>query len=197
MKRGPIIGLAVIAVLVIYLISAYNGLVGGREDVDAQWANVENQYQRRADLIPNLVATVQGYASHESSVFTAVAEARKGLGGNMTVDSSITEDEEAFNAFVESQNKLSAGLGRLLALQENYPELKANENFLELQSQLEGTENRISTERTRYTEKALAYNKKRQVFPNVLIANIFGFKAKQNFSTAPENYNAPVVNFSN
>ena len=197
MKRGSIIGLAAIAVLVIYLISAYNGLVGGREDVDAQWANVENQYQRRADLIPNLVATVQGYASHESSVFTAVAEARKGLGGNMTVDSSITEDEEAFNAFVESQNKLSAGLGRLLALQENYPELKANENFLELQSQLEGTENRIATERTRYNEKAQAYNKKRQVFPTVLIANIFGFKAKQYFKTAQENYNAPVVNFSN
>lgn len=197
MKKGWIIGLVVLGGIVIYGIGAYNRLVGGREEVDAQWANVENQYQRRADLIPNLVATVQGYASHESAVFTAVAEARKGLGGSMTVDSSITEDEEAFEAFVQKQNQLSAGLGRLLALAENYPELKANENFLELQSQLEGTENRISTERTRYNEKAQEYNKNRQVFPTVLIANLFGFKAKQYFKTAQENYNAPTVSFGN
>ena len=123
----------------------YNGLVAQREAVEQQWANVENQYQKRADLVPNLVATVKGFAKHEEKVFTEIAESRAKLGGNVTVDSSITDDPEKFAQFQKTQKELGAGLGRLLALTENYPELKSNTNFLDLQSQLEGIENAKDT----------------------------------------------------
>ncbi len=197
-NKGLIIGAVIVAVVLLCAAScvgSYNSLVSLREDVDAEWANVESQYQRRADLVPNLVATVKGYASHEESVFTEIAESRAKLGGSYTIDSSLTEDEEAFSSYNASQNALSANLGRLLALTEAYPELKANENFLDLQSQLEGTENRIATERNRYNEKARSYNKKRQSFPTVILANMFGFKEKVYFKAEESAHTVPTVSF--
>lgn len=174
----------------------YNTLVEQREAVTSQWANVENQYQRRADLIPNLVATVQGYAKHENEVFTDIAEARGKLSGSPVIDSSITEDPEAFAQYQKMQNQLGTSLGRLIAISEAYPELKANENFRDLQSQLEGTENRIATERKRYNDAARTYNVTRQKIPTVLVANIFGFKEKAYFTASEGAQKAPAVNFN-
>ena len=194
-NKGWLIALGVVAVIVIIFVSGYNSLVSSRETVNAQWANVENQYQRRADLVPNLVATVKGYASHEEKVFAEVADARSKLGGTVALDSSITDDPEKFAEFQKAQNQLGSSLGRLLALTENYPELKANENFKDLQSQLEGTENRISTERKRYNDAARAYNISRARFPKVVIANMFGFKEKAYFQAEEAAREAPKVSF--
>ncbi|MGN0729874.1 LemA family protein [Treponema sp.] len=171
----------------------YNGLIDKREAVEQQWANVENQYQKRQDLVPNLVATVKGYASHEEGVFTQIAEARSKLGG--TVYADITDNPEKFEQFQNAQNTLSASLGRLLALTENYPDLKANEQFLDLQSQLEGIENRISTERKRYNDSVGEYNKAIQKFPGVVTAKIFGFTKKAYFHSDEAAAKAPVVSF--
>lgn len=171
----------------------YNGLIDKREAVEQQWANVENQYQKRSDLVPNLVATVKGYASHEENVFTQIAESRSKLGGTVNVD--ITDDPEKFAQFQAEQNTFSASIGRLLALTESYPDLKANESFLDLQSQLEGIENRISTERKRYNDAVSEYNKSIQKFPGVLTAKMFGFTKKAYFKSEEKAAKAPEVSF--
>lgn len=173
----------------------YNGIVAQKEAVEQQWANVENQYQKRADLVPNLVATVKGFAKHEEKVFTEIAESRSKLGGSVNVDSSITDDPEKLAQFQKAQKELGAGLGRLLALTENYPELKSNANFLDLQSQLEGIENRISTERKRYNDAVGAYNKAIQMFPGVVTARMFHFEKKAYFQAEEGAKKAPAVSF--
>ena len=177
-KIVTIIGVA-FASLFMFTGCGYNGIVSQKEAVEQQWANVENQYQKRADLVPNLVATVKGFAKHEEKVFTELAEARSKLGGTVSVDASITDDPEKLAQFQKTQRELGAGLGRLLALTENYPELKSNANFLDLQSQLEGIENRIATERKRYNDAVGAYNKSIQMFPGVITAKMFHFEKKE------------------
>lgn len=173
----------------------YNGIVSKREAVEMQWANVENQYQKRADLVPNLVATVKGFSKHEDKVFTEIAESRSKLGGIISVDSSITEDSKKLEQFQKVQKELGSGLGRLLALTENYPELKSNANFLDLQSQLEGIENKISTERKRYNEAVASYNKSIQMFPGVITARIFHFEKKVYFQSEEGTQKVPEVSF--
>ena len=165
------------------------------EQVNAQWAQVENQYQRRYDLIPNLVATVKGFATHESEVYTQVAEARSKAGGIVNIDSSITDDPEKMAQFQKVQDSLGGALQRLLSVAENYPELKANQNFMALQDELEGTENRIAVERKRYNDAAQVFNTTIRKFPVVFMANTFGFKAKAYFKAAEESKSAPKVEF--
>lgn len=172
---------------------SYNSMVEADENVKAQWAKVENQYQRRADLIPNLVNTVKGYAAHEASTLEAVVEARA-KATQVTVDAESL-DAESLKAYQEAQGELSQALGRLLAVTENYPDLKANENFRDLQAQLEGTENRIATERGRYSEMVAGYNAMIRKFPAVITAKIFGFDAKPQFEAENGAEQAPVVEF--
>lgn len=202
MKKGTKIALIVIAIIVVLLggcvasiSGSYNSMVALDENVKSQWAQVENQYQRRYDLIPNLVATVKGYAEHESEVFTNIADARSKAGGVLNVSDDILNDPEAFARFQQAQNELGSALQRLLVITENYPELKADENFLALQDQLEGTENRISTERTRFNSVVQEYNKTIRAFPKVILANMFGFREKAYFTAATEAQTAPVVQF--
>lgn len=192
---GLLITLAVIFSIYSCVSGTYNGMIELDEQVKQQWAQVENQYQRRYDLIPNLVETVRGYAKHESDVLTQVTEARANVGGVIQIDESILEDEEKMAQFQKVQDSLSGALQRLLSVTENYPELKANQNFLALQDQLEGTENRISVERKKYNETAQEYNTKIRKFPNAFIANMFGFKPKAYFSAVVEAQNAPKVEF--
>lgn len=173
----------------------YNGLVELDEQVNAQWAQVENQYQRRYDLIPNLVSTVKGAASHETELYTQVAEARAKAGGVIQIGDSILEDEEKFAEFQKAQDSLGGALQRLLSVTENYPELKTNQNFLALQDELEGTENRIATERKRYNDIAQKYNSSIRKWPGVLFADKMGLKAKAYFTAATEAAAAPVVKF--
>ena len=197
--RNILIGLlntlAVIFSMYSCISGTYNSMIELDEQVKQQWAQVENQYQRRYDLIPNLVETVRGYAKHESDVLIQVTEARASVGGMIKIDESILEDEEKMAQFQKIQDSLSGALQRLLSVTENYPELKANQNFLALQDQLEGTENRISIERKRYNETAQEYNTKIRRFPNAFIANMFGFKTKAYFSAAVEAQTAPKVEF--
>ena len=193
-KIVTIIGVA-FASLFMFTGCGYNGIVSQKEAVEQQWANVENQYQMRADLVPNLVATVKGFAKHEEKVFTELAEARSKLGGTVSVDASITDDPEKLAQFQKTQRELGAGLGRLLALTENYPELKSNANFLDLQSQLEGIENRIATERKRYNDAVGAYNKSIQMFPGVITAKMFHFEKKAYFQAEEGTQKAPAVSF--
>lgn len=202
MKKGTKIALIVIAIIVVLLggcvasiSGSYNSMVALDENVKSQWAQVENQYQRRYDLIPNLVATVKGYAEHENEVFTNIADARSKAGGVLNVSDDILNDPEAFARFQQAQNELGSALQRLLVITENYPELKADENFLALQDQLEGTENRISTERTRFNSVVQEYNKTIRAFPKVILANMFGFREKAYFTAATEAQTAPVVQF--
>lgn len=195
MKKTLLIVIGAILLLIAMYGCTYNGFVKDRENVDSQWANVETMYQKRADLVPNLVATVKGFAAHEEKVFTEIAESRSKLGGSVNFDSSITDDPEKFAQFQKAQSELSAGIGRLLALSENYPSLKSNENFLDLQSQLEGLENRISTERKRYNDAARDYNTSIQKFPGSIIANMSGFKKKAYFQAEEKAYKAPSVQF--
>lgn len=192
---GLLITLAVIFSMYSCVSGTYNSMIELDEQVKQQWAQVENQYQRRYDLIPNLVETVRGYAKHESDVLTQVTEARASVGGMIKIDESILEDEEKMAQLQKIQDSLSGALQRLLSVTENYPELKANQNFLALQDQLEGTENRISIERKRYNETAQEYNTKIRRFPNAFIANMFGFKTKAYFSAAVEAQTAPKVEF--
>lgn len=192
---GLLITLAVIFSMYSCVSGTYNSMIELDEQVKQQWAQVENQYQRRYDLIPNLVETVRGYAKHESDVLTQVTEARASVGGMIKIDESILEDEEKMAQFQKIQDSLSGALQHLLSVTENYPELKANQNFLALQDQLEGTENRISIERKRYNETAQEYNTKIRRFPNAFIANMFGFKTKAYFSAAVEAQTAPKVEF--
>ena len=171
----------------------YNSLVEQQQDVDQAWAQVENQYQRRADLIPNLVNTVKGYASHESETLEKVTEARA-KATSITI-SADNLDEETLAKYQAAQNELSQAFKSLLAVQEAYPDLKANENFMNLQTQLEGTENRISTERMRYTEAVRSYNTAIKKFPTVIYAGWFGFKEKPQFKAQEGAEKAPEVKF--
>ncbi len=196
MKKGLITGVVVIAVLVaafVWVKNVYNQMVVSDENVQAAWSQVENVYQRRADLIPNLVATVKGYASHESETLESVVAARA-KATQVTVDpENLTP--EALEQFNAAQGELSSALGRLLLIQESYPELKANQNFLELQAQLEGTENRIATERMKYNEAAKYFNTGIRQFPDNIVASIFGFEKKGYFEAQAGAENAPKVEF--
>lgn len=195
MKRKGWIILAVVAVVVLgaysWLKGSYNDMVSRSEAATAQLGNIENQYQRRADLIPNLVSTVKGYAAHEQNTLEQVVEAR----AKATQTRIDVNDAAAMARFDQAQGELSSALSRLMAISESYPDLKANQNFLDLQAQLEGTENRISTERTRYNEAVETYNKKVLRFPGRLFASIFNFDAKQMFEADQSAQSAPKVEF--
>ena len=196
MKKGTIILLSVLGallLLVVICVSAYNKLVTMSEDVDAKWANVESVYQRRADLIPNLVATVKGYAEHEESTLQAVTDART-RATSINIDPA-TATPEQMEAWMAAQDELSSALGRLIAVAESYPDLKASQNFLSLQSQLEGTENRISVERQNYNEAVKAYNVAVRRFPSNIIASMFGFETQSMFEAQAGAEVAPVVQF--
>lgn len=185
--------LCVLAVVVLWGVGVYNDLVSGQEDVEAAWAQVENQYQRRADLVPNLVATVKGYAKHEQETLDQVVEARA-KATSITIDPTNATPEQ-LAAFQSAQGELTQALGRLLAVAENYPDLKANQNFLDLQQQLEGTENRIAIARQLFNDSARAYNKQIRQFPSSIIARLFGFEKKAYFEAEPGANKAPKVEF--
>ena len=190
---GLIAVLVILAILVVWGIKAYNSMVKQREAVNTAWSNVENTYQRRADLIPNLVSTVKGYAKHEQSTLEGVVEARA-KATQIKVDPANL-DEASLKKFNDAQGELGSALGKLLMIQENYPDLKANENFLELQSQLEGTENRINVARSNFNDTAKNYNTYLQKFPNNVISGLFGFKTKPYFEASPGTETAPKVEF--
>lgn len=192
-KKGLWITLGVVAVVVIWCVSAYNGLVSKETTVDEAWANVETAYQRRSDLIPNLVNTVKGYAAHEAQTLQAVTSARANA-TSITIDPSTATPEE-MEKWMAAQDEVGKALGRLIAISESYPELKANENFRDLQVQLEGTENRISTERRKYNEVVKEYNVSVRRFPTNLVASIFGFDRKAMFEAQEGAEVAPVVQF--
>lgn len=185
--------LGIVAVVLVWGVTTYNGLVSKDEQVASAWANVETVYQRRADLIPNLVNTVKGYAAHESETLAQVTEARA-KSTSMTIDPS-TATPAQMEAWMRAQGEVGSALGRLIAISENYPELKADKNFLELQKQLEGTENRISTERRKYNETVRLYNTKIRRFPTNLIAGMFGFEKRVMFEAQEGAEVAPVVEF--
>lgn len=188
-----IVVLGILAIIGLWIANVYNGFVAAQEEVESAWAQVENQYQRRSDLIPNLVATVKGYATHEQETLEGVVAARA-KATQVTVDpTNMTTEQLA--AFQSAQGELSQALGRLLAVAESYPDLKANENFRDLQAQLEGTENRITTARNLFNESARAYNTSIRRFPNNLIASIFGFEKRPYFEAEPEAQKAPKVEF--
>ncbi len=194
-----LIAIIVIALIIVLpAIGAYNNLVALDQAVQAQWGQVQNVYQRRADLIPNLVATVKGVANFEKSTYIDVANARAKV-GQVQVGSpaAMTSSQQALSQYQAAQDGLTSALSRLLVVVERYPELKANENFLELQSQLEGTENRIAVERKRYNDDAQAFNTARQSFPTVVYANFFGdrFAPKAYFQAQPGAQTAPKVQF--
>ncbi len=192
MKKIGIL-IAVLAVLALWVIGGYNGLVSTQEELNKSWANVENQYQRRADLIPNLVETVKGYAGHERETFEAVVNARS-KATQMSVDPANLTPEK-LQEFQAAQGELSNALGRLLLLREAYPELKANENFMELQAQLEGTENRISVAREEFNRSVQSYNTTVRRFPKNVIASLFGFDVKPTFEAEKGAEKAPEVKF--
>src|SRR5438067_2257832 len=205
MSTGMKIGLGVLAAIVLFVVvlggtiaGTYNSLVQLDQGVQAQWAQVQNVYQRRADLIPNLVATVKGAANFEQSTLTAVTEARAKV-GQVTSGAveNIARDPQAFARFQQAQDGLSSALSRLMVVVERYPELKATQNFRDLQAQLEGTENRITVERMRFNEAAQGFNTKRNTFPTVLIAGFFGskFQEKPYFKAQTGAEKAPEVKF--
>ena len=193
MKKSNIIIIAVIAIVAIWAISGYNGMVNKEETVSNAWANVEAAYQRRADLIPQLVNTVKGYANHEKTTLDAVVSART-KATQMTVDVGELTEENIQN-YQEAQGEVGAAIGRLLAITESYPELKANENFSELQAQLEGTENRINEVRKNYNASVKEYNVSVRKFPNNILAGMFGFERKAEFKAEEGASKAPEVNF--
>lgn len=196
MKKGTVILICIAGALLLFAgfcITKYNGLVDANAEVEKKWADVESVYQRRADLIPNLVATVKGYAEHEESTLQAVTDART-RATSITIDPA-TATPEQMEAWMAAQDEVSGALGRLLAVAESYPDLKANQNFLQLQAQLEGTENRISVERQKYNEAVKEYNVMVRRFPNNIIASMFGFDAKSMFEAQAGAEVAPVVVF--
>ena len=196
MKKGTIILICIAGALLLFAgfcITKYNGLVDANAEVEKKWADVESVYQRRADLIPNLVATVKGYAEHEESTLQAVTDART-RATSITIDPA-TATPEQMEAWMAAQDEVSGALGRLLAVAESYPDLKANQNFLQLQAQLEGTENRISVERQNYNEAVKEYNVMVRRFPNNIIASMFGFDQKSMFEAQAGAEVAPVVVF--
>ena len=172
----------------------YNNIPSHEEQAKAKWADVQNNYQRRADLIPNLVSTVQGYARQERDVLTAVVEARA-KATQVRIDASQLTDPDKLKQFQDAQNQLSGALSRLLVTVERYPELKSNQNFLALQSQLEGTENRITVERRRFNESVREYNTRLRLFPGSLVARVSGYQPKAFFEAAPDAATVPKVKF--
>lgn len=188
-----IIVAAVVVILVAWGVSVYNGLVVKDENCSKQWSKVESQYQRRMDLIPNLVNTVKGYASHEEATLLKVIEARN-QASQVKVDAENMTQEQ-LNEFQKSQENLSSAIRGLNIVVEQYPDLKANQNFLELQSQLEGTENRIAVERQRYSDVVNEYNTSVRRFPNSIFASMFGFDKKPYFEAQTGAENAPKVEF--
>lgn len=188
-----VIVIVVVLGIFFWLKGTYNGLVERSQGVAAQWANVENQYQRRADLIPNLVNTVKGYAAHEKSTLEGVVDARA-KATQMQVNFSDL-NEQTLAKYAQAQGELSSALNRLMAISEAYPDLKANQNFRDLQTQLEGTENRIATERRRFNEMVQTYNVYVQQFPRNLIAGMFGFTPKSFFAAEAGAEKAPEVQF--
>jgi LemA protein len=197
-SKGLLIGcgaavLGVVLLLVLAAAGSYNKLVGLDEKVDSAWSQVENVYQRRSDLIPNLVETVKGAAQFERDTFTAVTEARA-KAGQVTMSGS-PENAEQLRQFQEAQDQLSSALSRLLVVVERYPELRATEAFRDLQSQLEGTENRIAVERMRFNEAAREYNTARRTFPAVLVASLMGFDVKPYFDAEEGADQPPPVEF--
>ena len=193
MKKSTIIVIALVAIAAIWGISAYNGLVKMDEGVNTAWSNVENQYQRRADLIPNLVNTVKGYAAHEKETLEAVMSARS-KATQMTIDPENLTPEK-LQEYQKAQGEIGSALGRLLAITEAYPDLKANENFRELQAQLEGTENRITVERRNFNEVAREYNTSIRTFPKPIIAGMCGFDKRPYFEAEEGANKAPEVKF--
>lgn len=196
MKGKALIIVFVLGLIVVLGISTNNGLVEREENVESAWAQVENQYQRRADLIPNLVNTVRGAADFEQETLTAVINARSNA-TSVNITAADLNDPSKIAQFQEAQQQLSGALSRLLVSVERYPELKANSNFRDLQAQLEGTENRISTERMRFNKAAQAYNTSIKKFPASIIASIGGFETKSYFEAEKGAEKAPTVDFSN
>lgn len=192
-NKGLWILLGILAVVVVWAISGYNGLVSSDENVNKAWANVESAYQRRSDLIPNLVNTVKGYAEHEKETLQQVVEARS-KATSMSIDAA-TATPEQMQAWIDAQQEVGSALGRLIAISESYPQLRANENFLALQTQLEGTENRIKTERDRYNEAVQAFNVKIRRFPTNILASMFGFERRTMFEAEAGTEKAPEVQF--
>ena len=190
-NKGLIITIVVIALVAIWGISSYNGLVSMDENVSNSWANVETQYQRRSDLIPNLVNTVKGYAKHESETLESVMQARSQATQVKIDPSNCTPQQLA--AYQKAQGDVTTALGKLLAITENYPDLKANQNFLELQSQLEGTENRINVARKDFNDTAKKYNTSLRRFPRNIIASMFGFEKRNYFEAEAGAEMAPKV----
>jgi LemA protein len=201
MKKGWIIALSITGVILFGIlivimtgIGSYNKFITLNEDVNTKWGQIQTDYQRRTDLIPNLVSTVKGYAKFEQKVLTDVTEARSKV-GSLQVTKEVLDDPAAFQRFQQAQGQLGGALSRLLATVENYPNLKASEGFLQLQAQLEGTENRIKISRVKFNESVQVYNTTIKRFPAVIIANITGFREKQYFQAAPGAENAPKVEF--
>jgi LemA protein len=196
--RGLVIGLVVVAIVVVGLVgwavSVNNDLVRLEQSVNATWAQVQNVYQRRADLIPNLVETVKGFAAQERTVLTEVTQARASASAIQLTPEALN-DPQALQKFQAVQNQLSGALSRLLVTVERYPELKSDKNFLNLQTQLEGTENRITVERQRYNEAVRDYNTRLRLFPTNLVAGMLGFGAKAFFEATPESATPPKVKF--
>jgi len=197
MKKGWIVLIVVLVVLLMifsFFKKTYNSLVTMEENVNQSWAQVSNQYQRRADLIPNLVETVKGYAAHEKETFMAVTEARAKV-GQMSISPEVLNNPAAFQQFQQAQGALSSALSRLMVVVEKYPDLKANQNFLALQSQLEGTENRIAVERKRFNQAVQGYNTTIRRFPTNMLAGMYGFEKKLYFEAQPGAETVPDVKF--
>ena len=193
-KHLILIGIVALLILIVgWFMKGYNGMVNEDENVNREWSQVENQYQRRLDLIPNLVNVVKGYASHEKETLEGVIEARA-KATQTTIDPSSMTEEQLAN-FQKAQDGLSGALNRLMVVVEKYPELKANENFLQLQAQLEGTENRITVARKSYNDAATIYNKLVRRFPNNMLAGIFGFSVRPQFKAQEGAESAPAVQF--
>lgn len=196
MKKSTLIAiivLALIAIIALWGVKSYNQFVTAEENVETAWSQVENQYQRRSDLIPNLVNTVKGYAAHEQTTLEQVIAARAQATAIKLDAAQMTTDQ--IQAFNDAQGQLSMALGRLMAVSEAYPDLKANQNFLELQAQLEGTENRITVARNTFNEQAKAYNVLIRRFPKNIIAQMFGFEKKPYFEAETGAEKAPTVEF--
>jgi len=195
MNKTLLIILGVIVVLILAAVGSYNGLVGSSQAVDASWAQVQNVYQRRADLIPNLVQTVQGAANFEKSTIVQVTEARASVGKVNINQNQAPTDAAQLAQYQQAQGQLGTALSRLLVVAENYPDLKATANFRDLQAQLEGTENRITVERGRFNAAVQAYNTKIRTLPTVLFAGLLGFQQKPYFQAAAGAETAPAVKF--
>ncbi|MDR3477220.1 MAG: LemA family protein [Gammaproteobacteria bacterium] len=193
MKSFLLVLVAIIVVIVLGVGSTYNSLIRGQQAVESSWAQVQNVYQRRLDLIPNLVATVKGYAAHEKSTFLEVTQAR--AAASQPVSAEVLNDPQKFAAFQAAQGQVTSALSHLLVTVERYPDLKANQNFLALQAQLEGTENRIAVERSRFNETVQSYNNTVITFPTNVVAGLFGFKTKAYFQADAVAAKAPVVSF--